>query len=716
MEHLAVSYDHVFLRHGRSPDLPFNALAFAKHLGQLQHEFRPEAVFENAEEAAAAFAWPAGALTQDRDALRRLGSIEAVVREKHDKRKLNGFSPDRVDASFSDDPNVKLLREIAESGAVIDTAPDFVRIPPEAQERPITSAIPKTMGTHALKLLAKDRAVLLPVDCLSKSQLAELSFCGLHLAYKSEDPLGRFCIDPSNTRDGIVPINGDEAKQLSIARYGKVNHPGIQQILGRWCAWRLQQHMAWSDVWCYKEDVQSAFPQFSMKADSALKLACTIAVGLILIFTAGGFGWCGAPMVFELIMAAASRVILSKVEGPCDRYCDDVFGIGTLVSAAHDALVVRTQILLTFGDGSVALDKSWLDQHAVILGWFIDFSLNQVRPSDRGIRKLAHAFFSVNMLEGQPLVKWQELHSLAERYSDGLLGACDLVQPLKDMLKGESSAERAKAALTCRRSGAKLRHASAAARFAIEMWRMFSVRLWQNSAAYAMSIEQFAGFYDAQKLSPRVAVSDSSTPRVAVGIYDQQPDGSRVLVAWTGYNYPTFAYCDERPACNFQCQREFLGLLLSLILNACISSEAESASQHVTWVNDNTAALAWATAGRCACASGQAASMAVSWFQLCSNTHYHQVEFLAGREMGDIDSQSRIHEQGMSSPSLLPEKYVGLQETLDLSGLMHACDPAQVRSSVADHHAAFRIVHERLNALIGQIRRIRKEGSSQPAK
>ena len=35
--------------------------------------------------------------------------------------------------------------------------------------------------------------------------------------------------------------------------------------------------------------------------------------------------------------------------------------------------------------------------------------------------------------------------------------------------------------------------------------------------------------------------------------------------------------------------------------------------------------------------------------------------------MSDIDAQSRIHEQGMSSPSLLPDKYVDLQETLDRS-------------------------------------------------
>ena len=84
--------------------------------------------------------------------------------------------------------------------------------------------------------------------------------------------------------------------------------------------------------------------------------------------------------------------------------------------------------------------------------------------------------------------------------------------------------------------------------------------------------------------------------------------------------------------------------------------------------------------------------------------------------MGDIYAQSRIHKQGMSSPSLLPEKYVDLHETLDRSCLMyHACDQAQVRFSVTDHHAAFRNVHERLNVLIEQIRRIRKKESSQPA-
>jgi hypothetical protein len=706
---LASSYDHIFFGLGRVPDVSFDAHAFSRHLAELIYEFRPDAVFENAEAAAADFIWPADLWTADRDSLQRLGSVEAVIKEKHIIRQHSGFNPQRVDSLFAADPNYRILREIAEHGASIDTSLDFVRIAPETQSRPITSAIPKALGKHAAKLLSKHRAVLLPVDCLSDKQLQELSFCGLHLAFKTDELAGRLCIDPTNTPDEIVALNGTNSstpampKLLSIARYGKVNLPSICPIMHQWCVWRSQQSIEWTTIYCYKEDVQSAFPQFTMNANSALKLACMIAVGLILIFTAGGFGWCGAPMVFDVIMAATFRLIKKKVKGPCDRYSDDVFGIGDLLSAAHDSSVVRSHILQTFGDGSVAIDKSWLDQHAIILGWHIDFVHNRVRPSDRGIRKLAHAFFSFNIRAGQPLTKWQELHSLAERYSDGLLCTSDFVQPLAAMLAGWEPVSKAASNTSRRRRVIRLRTANSAARFAIEMWRVFCIRLWQNCDSYSMTIEQFSGYYDIYRLSPRVAISDSSTPRVAVGIYDNLPDGSLNLIAWTGYNYPAFGYSEAHPSTHFQNQREFLGLLLSLILNASITTVAQSASQHVTWVNDNQSAISWASAGRCKSASGQLISMAVSWFQLCSNTHYHNVKWIPGTHMGDIDAESRSHE-GMSAPSLVPDKYVDLQRALDQSGLMHACDPSLIQSSVTEHHEAFKRVHSGLSHLIAQIR------------
>ena len=163
---LASSYDHIFFGFGRFADAPFNALAFALHLSDLQHEFRSDAVFENAEAHAALFAWSADLCSADCASLSRLGSIEAVITEKHAVRKLSGFNPAIVDTLFSSDPSYSVLRDIAENGAHVDTALDFVRIAPGIQDRPITSAIPKALGYHAAKLLAKQRAVLLPVECL----------------------------------------------------------------------------------------------------------------------------------------------------------------------------------------------------------------------------------------------------------------------------------------------------------------------------------------------------------------------------------------------------------------------------------------------------------------------------------------------------------------------------------------------------------------------
>ena len=701
LDALARSYDPIFLRDGRGSDIPFDPTAFSEHVRKLQFEFRKSAIFDNAEAAAAGFEWPPTALTADRDALLRLGSVAAVIANKHNKRREAGFNIDRVNTLYSDDPAFGLLQDLAVTGAVIDIDPDFRNIPSAAQERAITTTIPKTIGVHTMNLIDKGRGVLLPLDSIPEADLTALSFCGLHLVGKADDPLGRFCLDPTNAPSGYVALNSDIAKQRSIARYGKVTHPEIGAIVRRWCAWRIQHGMQWCDMWCYKEDVKSAFPQVNMNAHSAMLLACLVAVGLVLIFTVGAFGWCGMPMGFEVIMAAVMRAIVKLVHGPCDRYCDDVFGCGDKTSASADAHVVRTQILRTFGEGSVALDKSWLDQHAVILGWHIDFRTNSVRPSDRGIRKIAYAFFSFDIQARLPLKKWQELHSLAERYSNGLLATSDLVQPLAGMLKGWST--------TRNTQRLQLKRANSAARFAIEMWRVFSIRLWQNCSAYSMSLEQFSGFYDPTCLSPRIAVSDSSTPRVAVAIYDQEPDGSRKLVAWTGYNYPKFGYSELYPATKFQCQREYLGLLLALLLNCAISSPSEQASQHLTWVNDNTGALVWAQKGRVSCASGQAACMAVSWFQVSANLHFHQTLFLPGSEMGDIDSESRIHEVGKSSPSLIPEKYVHLQQILDDSGVMHACDPSLVHSAVQDHHTAFKLMHARLNGLVVKLNKYQQQ-------
>ena len=65
----------------------------------------------------------------------------------------------------------------------------------------------------------------------------------------------------------------------------------------------------------------------------------------------------------------------------------------------------------------------------------------------------------------------------------------------------------------------------------------------------------------------------------------------------------------------YQNNREYLGLLLSLLLVA-ISFPDREPNMSVMWVNDNTAALAWAKKGRVSNLSSQFACISVNWLQL----------------------------------------------------------------------------------------------------
>jgi hypothetical protein len=423
---LSESFNHIFASLGHTESVASEATAsdFVLFLATIQHEFRSEAVRENAEAAAASFQWPPSLLSRDTDSLSRLGSISAVIDELHSERNASGFNETRVRKLFSQDPSFPTLLEVARVGAVIDTSESFTRISASDQQRPITHDMPKTLGTHAMKFLEKKRAILLDAHQLSPMQHQELSYVGVHVSYKADDPLGRFCLDPSNTPNHIEPLNGPGPKEASIARYGKIDHPLMQEILHRWCVWREAEGMPWSEVWIHKNDVSSAFPQFSMSAESAKLLAVMISASLILIFICGSFGWCGAPMVFDLIGRAFFHLILQRVIGPCDRYVDDVFGIGNLVSAAHDDSIVQNVIRETFGTDAVAVDKHLLDQVAVILGWQVSMPLNEIRPSDRGIRKIAFVFFSFDVSKPQPVSLWQRLASIARRYSASFISFC----------------------------------------------------------------------------------------------------------------------------------------------------------------------------------------------------------------------------------------------------------------------------------------------------
>lgn len=65
-------------------------------------------------------------LNRDRDLLRQLGSLDAVISHHSDVHKESGFNPSRVRSHLSDDPNFSLLLDIADRGGEVDVDEEFV--------------------------------------------------------------------------------------------------------------------------------------------------------------------------------------------------------------------------------------------------------------------------------------------------------------------------------------------------------------------------------------------------------------------------------------------------------------------------------------------------------------------------------------------------------------------------------------------------------------
>ena len=163
-------------------------------------------------------------------------------------------------------------------------------------------------------------------------------------------------------------------------------------------------------------------------------------------------------------------------------------------------------------------------------------------------------------------------------------------------------------------------------------------------------------------------------PIASVQLYSEIDDS---LIAWTSVKLPFEADIKGQ----FQCSREYLGLLLTmfLIARALPDRSWDSHQPPITfrWVNDNSGALVWADKHKTSSLSGIVATMAVTSFQLLTNISFSLGEWIPGLTMGDIDHESRREEHiilgDYSAPSLGPDKFIDLESiprVMDLANLL----------------------------------------------
>ena len=639
------------------------------------HSCETQFVRGNAEKIARAasegFAWREEDLDRDGLDLVRLGSISALVADRRSISHTNRFNAERCQKYFSAVSNAEVLMDLAVWGARLPVAEDFVFQNTPEKPRALQKKLGLNYSKQVKKLWDKGGVLVVREEVVIPSERRKSNFNPFHWTPKPgppPDPDGRLLGDLSNREEG-PSINCLESKQMVEDIYGVMSYPTIEEIVSDWIIYAKSNGYRLRDCRIWKEDIRSAFGQFDFNPEETYKLAFQFATGFIMIMMIGFFGWTGAPLVFANFSRALIEVLRGddRFVGVVHIFCDDFMGLSHNTTARDDQLISRALVEGVFGDGSSALEKA-VDPclKADIIGWSIDLVTEKIRPSDKGIRKLMFSFFMIDALASHwPLATCQLLSSLAQRYSVALIGMRPFVSAFYEMCGGSPEVN--------------LRRVTPKARFALEIWRITSLRLYMDRESMAIPLTVMIGSRDG--LVTRTFIFDAM--HLGVGFGSITEEGHVEFHSSYEFQYSVLGS-------NYQNHREFLGFIMAiLILVSMKRIPSEGVVLH--WINDNTSALEWAKDNMCKGSASQLAFMLYTTLALKFKINVVTVTHTPGvsEQMLPIDALSRG----------LPVLGLDLSSRVELKGLsivhkmMDLCDPSKV-SNCQGYHDAYSVIFD----------------------
>ena len=379
----------------------------------------------------------------------------------------------------------------------------------------------------------------LPLRSLSTTELQTLYFCPGHWTPNTNVPMGRFLLDATNATNPNNVLNKGDSFIVAENLYGVLKLPSIQTIVTGWVKYIDEHDYRWSEMRIYKEDIRGAFSQVKINPDHATLLAVLMSSNMLMIHLFGVFGWHAMPLVFAVFSRALLWVMAKKVAGVIDIYVDDFMGLSHRLTAQADQYIVQSVCRATFGLDALADDNLVASSVADILGYRIDLIAATIRPSDKGIRKLAFVFFTVSLEEKTwPLRTCQVVASLSERYSSVLVGLRPFVDCF-NKLTGKFS----RVTPISPNSPRKL---SSLARCAVVVWRAVILLLDEYPAMLAVPIRSLS--LNVKDLPEYGLLSDAAT---GLGLKVWAPQGV-IMFAKYSFKYDSFQG-------NTQNVREFLG-------------------------------------------------------------------------------------------------------------------------------------------------------------
>ena len=603
-------------------------------------------------------------------------SLESLVRSRRAGRASDRFNLARCSAVFRDCPEYERVASIARDGVILDVPPDLVLQSVPEPPRALQVKLQPVYSKHAYKVWSKMNAVVVPIADLSPTDAARVHFNNVHLtrkpvSYRPSTVPGepdiaeggsRFLMDCSNS-DSDQVLNTPEVKEMVINRYGFCSLPTFQSIVVGWYRYAEREGVSLGECRMFKDDVEGAFAQLDISPESVCYLAIAIGAGLVLLYIAGLFGWLGFPMAFGVLSRALEWVLQRDLNIPVRLYVDDIIGFSRAERAEGDQLYIEAKCEEVMGSHAVNYEKKVPPcVSGEVLGWAVRLQQETFRPSDKGVRKLAFAFWIVASGQSFPLVVYQMLASLSDHYSLGVPG----MKPFSQALHGMSIQFG---------SGAKNKYyrkvPSSAARMSIEVWRVASLLLLRKNKVMCRSLRYLLPSMLAQ--GP-VVITDGSPWGSGLGLYT--PSGE--LIRYMAYKFPF-------PESPFQNAREYLGYLLAFLFLQWVLRDSPVCCE-VTWIGDNEAALAWASQNKCNSSAAQYAFLAVTWLQMSSKFSFSRIQHQPGFLMGDIDNLSR----GLPHSLDVSKEYVLSEGQLhQLDNLFSLLDPGIARDNIDDHHVAF---------------------------
>ena len=632
-----------------------------------------------ARNAATDFVWEVGDLDKDGGDLLRLGSIKALVEDRRHASSVNRFNRERCLQHFSMVSNANVLLDLATWGARLPVAEEFVFQAYPDKPRTLQKKLGLNYSKQVKKLWNKGGVLVLRKEHIIPSEWAKLNFNPLHWTPKPgppPEPDGRLLGDLSNREEGLS-INCPESKLMVEELYGVMSYPTITEILSEWLLYAKSNNYLLKDCRIWKEDIRSAFGQFDFHPEETYKLAFEFACGLVMIMMIGFFGWTGAPLVFANFSRALIEVLRNdeKFIGVIHIFCDDFMGLSHYTTARGDQLIARDLVTGVFGDGSPALEKA-VDPclQADIIGWSVDLEKETIRPSDKGIRKLMFSFFMVDALATHwPLSLCQLLSSLAQRYSLALIGMRPFVSAFYEMCGGSTKVN--------------LRRVTPKARFALEIWRITSLRLYMDREAMAVPLKIMIG--SKEGLSVKTFITDAMHLGIGFGYLAD----SNVVEQHSSYEFQYSVLGSQ-----YQNHREFLGFIMAILFLISMNQiPKEGVVLH--WVNDNTSALEWAKDNMCKGGASQIAFMLYTILAVKFKINVVTITHTPGvsNMMLPIDALSR----GLPVLGLDSSTRVVMKGLMVVHKMMEMCNPSIV-SNCMGYHEAYRMIFELVEEFYNQ--------------